>query len=173
MDGQTNIPANTVGATAGFTDISGSVADRGLLFTGVASIVVALAGSPNGGLTVENAPKLVGDLVNALNGQATAAGEDEAPQIDLVPAVPIKKSITPDALISLENGQKYKSLKRHLSSLGMTPEDYRRKWSLPSDYPMVAANYSALRADRARQQGLGSKAAAAATTTSTPRRKTA
>lgn len=72
------------------------------------------------------------------------------------PAVPIKRSVTPDYLVCLEDGKKLKMLKRHLRSVyGMTPEDYRRKWGLPSDYPMVAPNYAAQRADFARAIGLG------------------
>jgi len=72
------------------------------------------------------------------------------------PAVPIKRSVTADYLICLEDGKKLKMLKRHLRSVyGMTPEEYRRKWGLPSDYPMVAPNYAAQRADFARSIGLG------------------
>ncbi|MBX3569369.1 MAG: MucR family transcriptional regulator [Rhizobiaceae bacterium] len=78
-----------------------------------------------------------------------------------VPAVPVKKSITPDYLISLEDGRKFKSLKRHLATHhGMTPDQYRQKWSLPSDYPMVAPNYAATRSALARSMGLGRKAEA-------------
>jgi predicted transcriptional regulator len=73
----------------------------------------------------------------------------------LTPAVPIKKSVTPDYIISLEDGHKYKSLKRHLSTRGMTPDDYRAKWGLPRDYPMVAASYSAQRSQLAKSLGLG------------------
>ena len=75
----------------------------------------------------------------------------------LVPAVPVKKSITPDHLISLENGKPYKSLKRHISQLGLTPDAYRAKWGLRSDYPMVAANYSKVRSEVAKKIGLGRK----------------
>ncbi|MFT4129275.1 MucR family transcriptional regulator [Labrys sp. (in: a-proteobacteria)] len=72
------------------------------------------------------------------------------------PAVPIKKSVTPDYLISLEDGRKFKSLTRHLrTTYEMTPEQYREKWGLPSDYPMVAPNYSATRARLAKELGLG------------------
>ena len=72
------------------------------------------------------------------------------------PAVPIKKSITPDHVICLEDGLKFKSLKRHLlSHQGLTPHEYRAKWGLPADYPMVAANYSAERSKLAKQVGLG------------------
>jgi len=73
------------------------------------------------------------------------------------PAVPVKKSITPDYLISLEDGRQYKTLKRHLAGLGMTAEDYRSKWGLPADYPMVAPSYSERRSQLAREMGLGAK----------------
>lgn len=76
------------------------------------------------------------------------------------PAVPIKKSVTPDYIISLEDGRQFKSLKRYLqTSHNMTPDDYRTKWNLPSDYPMVAPNYAAQRSALAKTMGLGRKAA--------------
>ena len=72
------------------------------------------------------------------------------------PAVPVKKSITPDFLICLEDGRKFKSLKRHLrTKYNMSPEEYRAKWGLPKDYPMVAPNYAKARSDLAKQMGLG------------------
>lgn len=75
---------------------------------------------------------------------------------ELKPAVPIKKSVTPDYLISLEDGRKFKSLKRALATrYGMTPDEYRAKWGLPHDYPMVAPNYSKARSELAKQIGLG------------------
>lgn len=77
------------------------------------------------------------------------------------PAVSIKKSITPDYLISLEDGRLYKALKRHLAGLGMTPSDYRAKWGLPPDYPMVAPNYAKQRSELAKALGLGRKDAIA------------
>jgi predicted transcriptional regulator len=77
--------------------------------------------------------------------------ESEKPQ----PAVSIRKSITPDFLISLEDGKKYKTIKRHLGKLGLTAEEYRAKWGLPADYPMVAPNYAAKRSELARSSGLG------------------
>ena len=83
----------------------------------------------------------------------TAAGEPEEP---LVPAVSIKKSVTPDYIVCLEDGMHFKSLKRHLrSSYDMTPEDYRARWGLPHDYPLVAPNYSAARSNLAKTMGLG------------------
>ena len=72
-----------------------------------------------------------------------------------VPPVPVKKSITPDHIISLEDGKPYKSLKRHLSGRGLTPAEYRAKWGLPSDYPMVSPNYAKARSELAKSLGLG------------------
>ena len=78
------------------------------------------------------------------------------PQIEVkTPAVPIRKSITPDFLICLDDGKRFKSLRRHLAGLGLTPAQYREKWNLPSDYPMVAPNYAAQRSALAKQIGLG------------------
>ena len=75
-----------------------------------------------------------------------------------VPAVPIKKSVTPDYIISLEDGRRFRSLKRHLSAqYGMTPDEYRARWNLPPDYPMVAPNYAAIRSALAKSIGLGRK----------------
>ena len=99
----------------------------------------------------------VGDLIAAVHASLTALGkpkaaaEAERP----TPAISIKKSISPDHLISLEDGRRYKSLKRHLSGRGLTPEKYREKWGLPPDYPMVAPNYAKQRSDLAKSMGLG------------------
>jgi predicted transcriptional regulator len=71
------------------------------------------------------------------------------------PAVPIRKSVSPDYLICLDDGLKFKSLRRHLSTLGMTPDQYRAKWNLPDDYPMVASNYAARRSELAKKIGFG------------------
>jgi predicted transcriptional regulator len=71
--------------------------------------------------------------------------------------VPIRKSVTPDYLICLDDGKRFKSLRRHLGVLGLTPEQYREKWKLPSDYPMVAPNYAAQRSTLAKKIGLGQK----------------
>ncbi len=75
----------------------------------------------------------------------------------LEPPVPIKKSVTTGYLISLEDGRQYKSLKRHLSGRGLTPDQYREKWGLPANYPMVAPEYAAKRSELARSLGLGRK----------------
>ena len=82
-------------------------------------------------------------------GGAVASAESPAP------AVSIRKSVSPDYLICLDDGRKFKSLRRHLGALGMTPEQYRAKWNLPYDYPMVASNYAAQRSELAKKIGLG------------------
>jgi predicted transcriptional regulator len=82
------------------------------------------------------------------------SGKEKRPK----PAVPARKSITPDHLISLEDGKRYKSLTRHLRSLGLTPAQYRVKWGLPKDYPMVAPNHAAELSERARRSGFGKAA---------------
>jgi len=82
----------------------------------------------------------------------------EAPVEQPAPRVPIKKSITPDAIICLEDGKGFKSLKRHLMThYQLTPDAYRQKWGLPADYPMVAPNYAAARSQLAKSMGLGRK----------------
>src|ERR1700729_1007069 len=89
-------------------------------------------------------------LLRVSNGQSEVVSES------LKPAIAVKKSITPDHLICLEDGKKFKSLKRHLrTQYNMTPEQYREKWGLPPDYPMVAPNYAAARSQLAKQMGLG------------------
>jgi predicted transcriptional regulator len=102
-------------------------------------------------------PELIGSIHRSLTG--LAAGGREVKAGAPVPAVPIKKSVTPDYIVSLEEGRKFKSLKRHLSSRhGMTPQQYREKWGLPASYPMVAPNYAASRSELAKKLGLGRKA---------------
>ena len=114
---------------------------------------------------------LIADVHQALLG---LRADREPVIVPSIPAVPIKKSITPDFLICLEDGKKFKSLKRHLRSrYDMTPEDYRRKWDLPADYPMVAPNYAARRSELARGISLGQAASepVAATRGRKPRTK--
>lgn len=99
------------------------------------------------------------DLPNLLTGVhkalcAVVEGPTASPQQE--PAVSVKKSVTPDYLICLEDGRRFKSLKRHLrTKFGLSPEDYRRKWGLPPDYPMVAPNYAKARSALAKQKGFG------------------
>jgi len=97
-------------------------------------------------------------LINQVHSALTrvSSGQSDAPSEPLKPAVSIKKSITPEHIVCLEDGKKFKSLKRHLrTQYNMTPEQYRDKWSLPPDYPMVAPNYAAARSQLAKQMGLG------------------
>lgn len=102
---------------------------------------------------------LIADVNASLNGISAPA--PAAPARPLTPAVPPKKSITPDYLISLEDGQRYKSLKRHLrTKYNLTPEQYREKWGLDADYPMVAPNYAKKRSELAKESGLGQRAGA-------------
>jgi predicted transcriptional regulator len=120
-----------------------------------ADIVAAYVG--NNKLSIGELPDLISSVHRALQN-AGAPQPEPAP----VPAISVKKSITTDFLISLEDGRKYKSLKRHLATRGMTPDEYRAKWNLPKDYPMVAASYSAQRSNLAKTLGLGRKAQPAA-----------
>jgi predicted transcriptional regulator len=106
----------------------------------------------NNTIQKETLPALIADTFVAL----TQAGRQEVPAEALKPAVPIKRSVQPDHIICLEDGKKFKSLKRHLMShYNMTPQEYREKWGLPADYPMVAPNYALARSELAKQSGLG------------------
>lgn len=110
-------------------------------------------------LSPTDLPKLIAEVHTALNGLHSS--EIPEPVEELKPAVPVRKSVAPDYIICLEDGKKFKSLKRHLRThYNMSPEEYRDKWGLPADYPMVAPNYSATRSRLAKDNGLGRKAAA-------------
>ena len=106
---------------------------------------------------IADLPGVIQSVHRALSDVASPAPAPVAEK--LVPAVPIKKSVTPDYIVCLEDGKKLKMLKRHLSSTyNLTPDDYRTKWGLPPDYPMVAPNYAAQRSAFAKSAGLGRKA---------------
>jgi predicted transcriptional regulator len=97
-------------------------------------------------------------LINQVHSALTrvSSGQAESPSEPLKPAISVKRSITPEHIVCLEDGKKFKSLKRHLrTQYNMTPEQYREKWNLPPDYPMVAPNYAAARSELAKQMGLG------------------
>jgi MucR family transcriptional regulator, transcriptional regulator of exopolysaccharide biosynthesis len=99
-------------------------------------------------------PSLINQVHAALSRVSGKSGE--GPHEPLKPAVSVKKSITPEYIVCLEDGKKFKSLKRHLrTQYNMTPEQYREKWGLSADYPMVAPNYAAARSQLAKQMGLG------------------
>ena len=103
---------------------------------------------------VADLPKLIEKVHSVLVEIDTAGSVEEKPE--LKPAVSIRKSVTDDHIVCLEDGKKFKSLKRHLRTrYDMSPEEYREKWNLPADYPMVAPNYARQRSDLARKMGLG------------------
>ncbi len=108
----------------------------------------------NNTVSTDGVAALIGSI-HATMTQLAAGGIEPEPEVK-EPAVPVRKSITPDYLICLEDGRKFKSLKRHLrTKYDMSPEEYRAKWGLPKDYPMVAPNYAKARSDLAKQMGLG------------------
>jgi predicted transcriptional regulator len=136
-------------------------------YIGLAAHIVSAFVSNNSVPTGE-LPALIGSVHAAL--AKVGSGQPDAAPVQLIPAVSIKKSISPDQIICLEDGKRFKSLKRHLrTAYGMTPDEYRAKWGLPSDYPMVAPNYAKARSELATKMGLGRKRRKAAA----PRRKAA
>jgi MucR family transcriptional regulator, transcriptional regulator of exopolysaccharide biosynthesis len=108
----------------------------------------------NNSVAVSDLPSLINEVHAAL-GRVTAGAVEPAAEAPK-PAVPVKKSVNSDYIVCLEDGKKFKSLKRHLrTQYNMSPEEYREKWGLPSDYPMVAPNYAAARSELAKKMGLG------------------
>ena len=107
----------------------------------------------NNSVAVNDLPQLIQNVYATLAGLGTP---QKAPEVKLEPAVPIRSSIKPDYIVCLEDGKKLKMLKRHLmTAYGMTPDEYRTKWGLPADYPMVAPNYAEARRQLAKSIGLG------------------
>jgi len=126
--------------------------DKSEIIEMTADIVSAYVG--NNSVSGNDLPSLIQSVHRALSGVSTGVETVEVTPKE--PAVPVKRSITPDFLICLEDGRKFKSLKRHLrTKYNMSPEDYRAKWGLAKDYPMVAPNYAKARSDLAKQMGLG------------------
>jgi predicted transcriptional regulator len=132
-------------------------ATRSKLLSLTTEIVTAhLSNNPASGSDVPGLIQTVFDTLTAL-----ASDERPAP-VALTPAVPIRRSVTDDYIVCLEDGKKLKMLKRHLmTAYGMTPQQYRTKWGLPHDYPMVAPNYAVMRRELAKTIGLGRKPAPA------------
>jgi predicted transcriptional regulator len=109
----------------------------------------------NNSLPTVELPALI-HSVHAALARLASGQVNTAPLVEKQePAVSVRKSLTPDFLVCLDDGKKFKSLRRHLRTLGMTPDQYRVKWSLPPDYPMVAPNYAAVRSEMAKRIGLG------------------
>jgi predicted transcriptional regulator len=114
----------------------------------------------NNHVPAHEVPELVRQVRNSILSLSNGGSEETGAIAAAKPAVPIKRSVTDAYIICLEDGLKFKSLKRHLrSSYGMTPEEYRAKWGLPHDYPMVAPNYAQHRSQLAKQIGLGKQRA--------------
>jgi predicted transcriptional regulator len=117
-----------------------------------ATVVSAYVGANTIGQ--QELPALIRSVHGALSDLSNA--QSQTPGAPPEPAVSLKRSITPDHLICLEDGKKFKSLKRHLRTrYGMSPDEYRAKWNLPADYPMVAPNYAKERSNLAKRMGLG------------------
>ena len=135
-------------------DASTSSAEPGSLLALTTKIVAAYVGknsTPGAEL-----PALINTVFQSLAGIAT--GSAAAPEAAPTPAVPVKKSVFPDYIVCLEDGKKLKMMKRHLmTSFGLTPDAYRERWGLPSNYPMVAPNYAEKRSTLAKSAGLGQK----------------
>ncbi len=112
------------------------------------------------------------ELIQSVHRSLAAAGTAEPAPAPLTPAVPIRRSVFPDHIVCLEDGKKLKMLRRHLkASYGITPEQYRQKWGLPADYPMVAPNYASHRSSLAKQNGLGRKPGSTASEQTNPTEK--
>ena len=122
-------------------------------FVNLAADVVSAYVS-NNSVSLSELPSLIASVHASL--QFVAEGAKEQPKAPLVPPVSIKKSVQPDYIVCLEDGKRFKSLKRHLrTKYDMTPDQYRTRWDLPHDYPMVAPNYAARRSELAKSIGLG------------------
>jgi predicted transcriptional regulator len=118
---------------------------------------IAAAFVSNNSVRPADLPALIGDIHGALQRFSSGEAAPAEPE-KLTPAVPIKKSIAPDYIICLEDGRKFKSLKRHLkTAYNLSPDEYRAKWGLPNDYPMVAPAYAKARSALAVKMGLGQK----------------
>jgi predicted transcriptional regulator len=112
----------------------------------------------NNAVSQTDLPQLIGAVFRSLAGTTEAPAPVKEEPVELKPATTVRKSITPDHLICLEDGKRFKSLKRHLRThYNLSPEQYREKWGLASDYPMVAPNYAEARSNLAKKMGLGQK----------------
>jgi len=133
------------------------MSDNADLIDITAEIVSAYLG--NNRLDSAEIPALIESIFRALEGVKN--GTDVPSIVSVSPAVPIESSVTSDYIVCLEDGKRFKSLKRHLRThYNLSPEEYRKKWDLPSDYPMVAPNYARARSKLAKKMGLGKKSTA-------------
>jgi len=123
-------------------------------------LTIAWLGNPNVRASAEEVPTFLRSIhatLNELAGPASSAASSTEKEEVFEPAVPVRSSIKPDHLVSLIDGKSYKLLKRHLANHGLTPEQYRERYKLKADYPMVAPNYAAQRRELAKKIGLGRK----------------
>jgi predicted transcriptional regulator len=151
--------------------VSESAASEHIEHIGLAVDIVAAYVS-NNSVPPSDLPGLIGGIHAALNSLSLSSRASSGP-VEKLSAVQIRKSVTHDHIVSFEDGTPYKTLRRHLTLRGLTPEAYREKWGLPRDYPMTAASYSAQRSELARALGLGqqrrkSRVAAAALEAAAP-----
>ena len=138
-------------------------AESGATTGNLTELVADIVGSyvSHNSVQVADLPKLISEVHAAL--QRTANGGQQTEEKTQEPAVPVRRSVQADYIVCLEDGKKFKSLKRHLrTDHDMTPQEYRAKWGLKPDYPMVAPNYAASRSELAKKMGLGRKPAEAA-----------
>ncbi|MGK2740272.1 MucR family transcriptional regulator [Tepidicaulis sp. LMO-SS28] len=130
------------------------MADKADLIDMTAGIVSAYVG--NNPVSVADLPQVINQVYQALEGAAADVASPSAAAP--LPACPVEESVTPDFIVCLEDGKKFKSLKRHIRThYNLSPEEYRVKWGLPADYPMVAPNYAKARSKLAKRMGLGQK----------------
>ncbi len=147
------LPRSIQAQTTARTQVAMSDGKESGPFVGLTANIVSAYVS-NNSVAAADIPALINQVHAAL--LRVSSGQGDVSSEPLKPAVTIKKSITPDHIVCLEDGKKFKSLKRHLrTQYNMTPEQYREKWGLPLDYPMVAPNYAAARSQLAKQMGLG------------------
>ena len=135
-----------------------NMTEPAVLLAHTATIVAAFVGNNRADAT--ELPGITKSVHDALAGIANPP--EVPPPAELIPAVPVKKSVTQDHIVCLEDGKKFRSLKRHIGTVyGLSPDEYRAKWGLPKDYPMVAPGYSEIRSKLAKDIGLGNKVVAA------------
>jgi predicted transcriptional regulator len=134
-----------------------SMDGKGELVELTAEIVAAYVG--NNPVPQADLPRLISDVYKSLSGAVTGVVEEgKSTAEELKPAVPVRRSVSDDYIICLEDGKKFKSLKRHLRThYNLSPEQYRERWGLPADYPMVAPNYAKARSSLAKKMGLGQR----------------
>lgn len=138
------------------TNIAAVAALASTSLAALATQVVSSYIAGRGDVDFSEVPSMLKDVHSTLSDIEN--GVSSEPEDELIPAVAINKSVKPDYIVCLEDGKKFKMLKRHLSTTyNMTPEDYRQRWGLPTDYPMVSPNYASRRSELAKQIGLGRK----------------